>query len=143
MKTAIVLLIAILAQAVGNTCLSKGMKELAISTSFASQDLLRMGLEVMGSPVICLGTLLLIVFFILFTAALSWEDLSYVLPATSLGYVLNVAFANHFLNETVSVTRWLGTALISAGVLLVAKSGTRSAQVDFGPGDALSRADRQ
>jgi uncharacterized membrane protein len=142
MKTAIVLLIAVLAQAAGNTCLSKGMKELAVSTAFAGQDLLRMGLEVLGSPVICFGTMLLIVFFILFTAALSWEDLSYVLPATSLGYVLNVAFANHFLNETVSVTRWLGTALISVGVLLVAKSGTRSARVDFETGDALSRAGR-
>jgi drug/metabolite transporter (DMT)-like permease len=132
MKTAIVLVIAVLAQAAGNTYLSKGMKELAASTAHGDQSLLWMGLQVLGSPVICFGTLLLIVFFLLFSAALSWEDLSFVLPATSLGYVLNLAFAHHFLNEAVSPTRWFGTALISLGVLLVAKSGSRSVQEALG-----------
>jgi hypothetical protein len=80
MKTAIVLVIAVLAQAVGNTCLSKGMKELAASSAFVGHDFLRMGLEVLGSPVICFGTLPIV--FILFAAALSWET-EYVLPATS------------------------------------------------------------
>jgi uncharacterized membrane protein len=132
MKTAIVLFIAVLAQAAGNTYLSKGMKELAASAAHGDQSLLWMGLQVLGSPVICFGTLLLIVFFLLFSAALSWEDLSFVLPATSLGYVLNLAFAHHFLNEAVSPTRWFGTALISLGVLLVAKSGPRRVQGALG-----------
>jgi drug/metabolite transporter (DMT)-like permease len=48
--------------------------------------------------------------------ALSWADLTYVLPATSLGYVLLALIAKFFLHEQVSATRWLGIGLISAGV---------------------------
>jgi len=53
-------------------------------------------------------------------SALSWADLTYVLPATSLAYVL-VALVGHFrLHEVISPTRWLGIALIAAGVGFVA-----------------------
>jgi len=48
--------------------------------------------------------------------ALSWADLTYVLPATSLGYVLLALIARFLLHEQVTTTRWLGIALISAGV---------------------------
>jgi uncharacterized membrane protein len=70
---------------------------------------------------------LLIVFFVLFSASLSWADLSFVLPATSFGYVLNVTFAWHFLGETVSATKWMGTILICIGVIAVSRSGVKSA----------------
>jgi len=53
-------------------------------------------------------------------SALSWADLTYVLPATSLAYVL-VALIGHFrLHEEISPTRWLGIAFIAAGVGFVA-----------------------
>jgi drug/metabolite transporter (DMT)-like permease len=126
MKTAIVLIIAVFAQATGNRYLSKGMKHLALSSTVGGRPLMEIALGALVSPVICLGTLLLIVFFFLFTAALSWEDLSFVLPATSFAYVLNVAFACYFLHETVSLSRWVGTLLIAIGVLLVAGSGKRT-----------------
>jgi drug/metabolite transporter (DMT)-like permease len=48
--------------------------------------------------------------------ALSWADLTYVLPASSLGYVLLAFIAKFLLHEQVSLTRWLGIALVSAGV---------------------------
>jgi len=73
------------------------------------------------------GTLLLIVFFVLFSAALSWADLSFVLPATAFGYVLNVAAGNYFLGESVSNRRWAGAAIITLGVLFVSRSGERAA----------------
>ncbi len=43
-------------------------------------------------------------------------DLTYVLPATSLGYVLLALIAKFLLHEQVTTTRWLGIAMISAGV---------------------------
>jgi drug/metabolite transporter (DMT)-like permease len=52
--------------------------------------------------------------------ALSWADLTYVLPATSLGYVLLALVAKFGLHEQVSPLRWLGIALISGGVGFVA-----------------------
>jgi drug/metabolite transporter (DMT)-like permease len=38
------------------------------------------------------------------------------LPASSLGYVLLAFIAKFLLHEQVSLTRWLGIALVSAGV---------------------------
>lgn len=126
-KNAIVLSMAVLSQAAGNTILSKGMKDfVAASSAQGDAGLPWMAWHLIGSPSICLGTLFLTVFFVLFSAALSWEDLSFVVPITSMGYVVSLVFAHHFLQETVSTTRWLGTVVISLGVLLVARSGTRN-----------------
>jgi multidrug transporter EmrE-like cation transporter len=64
--------------------------------------------------------LLLLAFFTCYMSALSWADLTYVLPATSLGYVLVALIAHFSFHEEISPTRWIGIALISAGVGLVA-----------------------
>ena len=127
MKTAIVITLAVLAQAVGNTCLSKGMKSVASSGDLAMEGLAPLVLwHALEEPLIWLGTLALILFFILFSAALSWADLSFVLPVSSSGYILNLAFASYFLHEPVSTVRWLGTGLIMFGVVLVSRSARSS-----------------
>ena len=82
------------------------------------------------SPTLWLGTALLIVSFILFAAALSWADLSFVVPAVSMEVAVNVVFASYFLNEIVSLTRWAGVLLISIGVLLVMRSERQREQRD-------------
>ena len=78
------------------------------------------------------GTLLLIVFFVLYSAALSWADLSFVLPATAFGYVLNVAAGHYFLGELVSNRRWAGAVIITLGVLFVSRSGQRTGETPPG-----------
>src|SRR6266480_1211544 len=125
MKTTVVLTLAILAQAIGDMLLSKEMKSLVSSDLTANIHWLSLVLQAAGSPTIWLGTVFLTLFFLLFTAALSWADLSFVLPATSFGYVVNVASAHYFLGETVSPLRWAGTVLISTGVVVVARSATK------------------
>jgi uncharacterized membrane protein len=122
MKTAIVLALAILSQAAGDTLLSKGMKQ----TASPDHSWFFMLHQALTEPAIWLGTALVIAFFLLHAATLSWADLSFVLPASSFGYVVNVAFAYHFLNEPVSLLRWLGTLLISVGVVVVSQSGIRT-----------------
>ena len=124
MKTAAVLIIAIISQAIGNVYLTKGMK--AVTAAGADDALMSTALRAAGSPTLWLGTALLIVFFALYSASLSWADLSFVLPATAFGYVLNVAAGHYFLNETVSPARWAGSAIITLGVFLVSRSGVRT-----------------
>ena len=132
MKTTAVLIIAIVAQAAGNVFLTRGMK--AVATTAGSDgglmqtisQSLHVALQAMQSPEVWLGTLLLIVFFALYSAALSWADLSFVLPATAFGYVLNVAAGHYFLNEEVTKARWIGAAVITLGVVCVSRSGERS-----------------
>jgi drug/metabolite transporter (DMT)-like permease len=68
------------------------------------------------NPWVIAGIVLLLGFFACYTTALSWADLTYVLPASSIGYVLLALIARFLLHENVSATRWLGILLISAGV---------------------------
>src|SRR5262245_57114332 len=65
---------------------------------------------------VALGIVLLLGFFASYMTALSWADLTYVLPATSIGYVLLALIARLFLHEQVSATRWIGIALVTSGV---------------------------
>ncbi|HKS39642.1 MAG TPA: hypothetical protein VJX74_03440 [Blastocatellia bacterium] len=129
MKTAIVLIIAIFAQTAGDVYLTKGMKAIIVEDASSGRlsQLLEIALQVAQSPQVLIGTALLIVFFALYSAVLSWADLSFVLPATAFGYVLNVAAGYYFLNETVSPVRWTGAAIITLGVVFVSRSEERTA----------------
>ena len=126
MKTVMVLVLVVLFQTAGNLLVSRGMKELAVTSPWETTHWFSFLLQLAASPSVWLGTLLLIIFFVLYAALLSWADLSFVLPASSFGYVLNVALAHYLLLEPVSMTRWLGTILISIGVVLVSKTGAQS-----------------
>src|ERR1700692_1099314 len=72
------------------------------------------------NPWVAAGIVLLLAFFASYMSALSWADLTYVLPATSMSYVLVALIARIRFHEEISPTRWLGIALIAAGVGFVA-----------------------
>lgn len=57
-----------------------------------------------------------------FVALLSFWDLSLVIPAAALDYVVGTLGARFLLGETVSPLRWTGVCLISAGVALASVS---------------------
>jgi uncharacterized membrane protein len=123
MKTYAILALGVLAQATGNVCLSRGMKDLSSASS-----IFVLFSQAVGSPAIWIGTALLLLFLFLFAAVLSWADLSFVVPAISIEVVINVAFAQYFLKEPVSAVRWLGVLLISIGVILVLRTGEQRAK---------------
>ncbi|HLV88058.1 MAG TPA: hypothetical protein VKV39_13825 [Candidatus Sulfotelmatobacter sp.] len=102
--------------AAGDSMLSHGMKQ---SGGVSLHHLPSLVLAVLN-PWIAAGIILLLGFVVLNMNALSWADLTYVLPATSLGYVLIALVARIVLHEQVSPMRWLGIALISGGVGFVA-----------------------
>jgi len=76
-------------------------------------------ITVLFRPTVTLGVLLLILWLASRMALLSWADLSYVLPVTSIGYVLVAVAGKVFLHEQISTKRWMGIALIMMGVALV------------------------
>jgi drug/metabolite transporter (DMT)-like permease len=100
----------------GDAMLSHGMKQAGSISLHHLQDVILALLN----PWVAIGILLLLTFFATYMTALSWADLTYVLPATSLGYVLLALVAKFLLHEQVSPLRWMGIALITAGVGFVA-----------------------
>ena len=102
--------------AAGDSVLSHGMKQAGRVSLHHPLSLI---LAVLNPWVAC-GILLLLAFFAAYMNALSWADLTYVLPATSLGYVLLALVAKFALHEQVSPLRWVGIALITGGVGFVA-----------------------
>lgn len=103
--------------AVGDSLLSYGMKQLG---NVPLHGLPGMLLAILN-PWVAVGILFLLGFFASYMTALSWADLTYVLPATSLGYVLLALIAKFLLHEEVTAQRWLGILLISAGVGFVTR----------------------
>ena len=102
--------------AAGDSMLSHGMKQ----TGNISLHHLQGVILAVRNPFVAVGILLLLAFFASYMNSLSWADLTYVLPATSLGYVLLALVAKFALHEQVSPLRWLGIVLISGGVGFVA-----------------------
>ncbi len=129
MKTVLVVGLAIMAQAAANTLLSKGMKVVAATPAFSSGFSFLMLAHALQSPFIWAGILLLIVYFVCFLSALSWTDLSVVLPVTALGYILDVVTGHYLLGEPVAPARWCGAVIIACGVSLVSLSGARNSRL--------------
>jgi drug/metabolite transporter (DMT)-like permease len=134
MKTLIVLCIAICAQALGDVCLTKGMKSIGEVNTLDPAELFQIGLQVFTNPLVWLGILILCLFFGLYLAALSWADLSFVLPVTAFGYVLNAFMSWHLLGEHVSIGRWIGTLIICIGVAVVSRTEQRTTRPGSGVG---------
>ncbi len=112
----LVLCAVILLGATGDVVLSRGMKEVG---NISVGDLSHL-FSALASPWIIAGILLLMGFMASYLTALSWADLTYVLPATAGGYILMALLAKYFLHENISLKRWIGIVLIVAGVGFVA-----------------------
>ncbi|MDX2030692.1 MAG: EamA family transporter [Blastocatellia bacterium] len=126
MKTLIVLFIAICAQTLGDVFLTKGMRLVGEVDTLNPAELFQIGVQVFTTPYIWLGIFVLSLFFGLYLVALSWADLSFVLPVTAFGYVLNALMSWRLLGEHVSFVRWLGTMVICVGVAVVSRTEQRT-----------------
>ena len=112
-----VLALVSLCAPLGDSCLSRGMTSLpAISLAHPATLI-----AAVFTPWIAVGIALLIGFFASYLTALSWADLTFVLPATALGNVVVALIARFWLNEPISLERWAGIVLITVGVGFVAR----------------------
>jgi drug/metabolite transporter (DMT)-like permease len=100
----------------GDTCLSRGMTSLPTISLAHPLSLV----AAVFTPWIAAGIALLIGFFASYLTALSWADLTYVLPATAFGNVIVALLSRFWLHEPISYQRWFGIVLITVGVGFVA-----------------------
>jgi drug/metabolite transporter (DMT)-like permease len=124
----LILVAVMLTAAVGDTLLSHGMTQVGP----VSLDHLGLLLVALKNPWVVGGILCLLGFFASYLTALSWADLTFVLPSTAFGYVVVALLSKFWLHETISVYRWAGIILIVCGVGFVANgpSLTQHAVVD-------------
>lgn len=120
----------------GDVCLKRGMAAFPDIT-LANWTIL---FYAIFNPRVALGIGLLIAFFVCYLSSLSFADLTYVLPATSVGYIGMAFLARFFLHEQISPMRWAGIFLIALGVGFVARGPSLTVEhshVDSPPPETL------
>jgi len=117
------LLAIVICSTLGDFLLKVGMNQMG-DVSLLTDPLIL--IRALVNPWVAAGTLVLIGFFVAFTVALSWADLSYVMPATALGYVLTTILSAMVLGEHVSGYRWAGVIIISLAVGFVTQGKART-----------------
>ena len=105
-----------LTASVGDTLLSRGMAQIG------AVDIHHLGLlwHALFNVYVIAGIVLLIGFFSSYMTALSWADLTFVMPATAFGYVVVALLSRIWLHERLSGYRWAGILLIVCAVGFVA-----------------------
>jgi len=122
LKTLVVMLIAITAGAVGDIFLTQGMKGAGDISAMSFRQIVDTVFKALTNWRLIFGTAMQAVYFGLWLAVLSWEDLSVALPLQAFSYLVVAFLAQWFLGEQVGGMRWAGICLICVGVALVTKS---------------------
>lgn len=127
-KTGLFALIVVLTNVLGNVALTWGMRRVG-DPGFSPANYVKAILN----PWVMLGITLLILWMLSRMMLLSWADLSYVLPVTSAGYILQAIAGKLLFAERISPWRWSGTLLIVAGIAMVGLTSPRTVRVEPAP----------
>ena len=112
----------VLTASFGDALLSRGMTQIGPVTLHR----LPLLLHALANLNVVLGIILLIGFFASYMTALSWADLTFVMPATAFGNVVIALLSQFFLHEHLSLSRWVGILLLTSAVGFVANRPART-----------------
>jgi drug/metabolite transporter (DMT)-like permease len=118
----LVILSVVLFGSIGDAFLARGMKH---AESIDIHHLTRV-FSALANPFVILGIFFLLAFMSSYMTALSFADLTYVMPATAISYVVMILLSIFWLHEHVSAQRWAGVAFIVLGVGVVAGGPSRT-----------------
>lgn len=119
MLTVFMVLLIVFSNAGGDVYLTRGMKEIGDVSAISPVQFLGVLKRILTNRNFLFGVFCLSVSFFSFLAVLSWADLSFVVPATSIVYVVTILGAKFILKEEINRLRWAGTLLVCFGVALV------------------------
>lgn len=121
--TVVLVAIMIVGDAASDVLITRGMKQIGAVVNFRPKALLRTALRVLRNGSFMLGLAVSSLHFAAFVTLLSYADLSFVVPASALVYVVSTIGARFFLHEAVSLRRWAGSCLVCVGVALISLQG--------------------
>ena len=119
MITALLIGLVVLGGSAGDVCITKGMKQIGEIATLNLGLLLRTFVRAITNKYVLVGLFFMAVSYFSFLGALRLADLSLVLPATSISFVITTIAARLFLKETISAIRWAGILLVCIGVALI------------------------
>jgi len=121
MKHTRTVLLAVFAVSIGQILLKYGLNKLG-GVSYSLQTLYPTLYSLITSPAIVIGALLFGLSSLLWLLAISEADLSYAYPLLGLGYAVVAVLSWLFFHEALSTLRFIGVFIITAGVILMARS---------------------
>jgi drug/metabolite transporter (DMT)-like permease len=119
MITALLIALVVLGGSAGDVFITKGMKQLGEIHTLHVGRLLGIAGRALTNRYFLIGVFFMAASYFSFLGALRLADLSLVLPATSVSFVITTVGARLFLNEKISPTRLAGIVLVCAGVALI------------------------
>jgi drug/metabolite transporter (DMT)-like permease len=115
----LLLVVIVVAGTGGELCVTRAMKEIGEVHDFRPAALVRFILRAVKVRWMWLGIAMMTVAFFALLAALSFENVSFVVPVTALSYAAGAVGAVLFLRERISLQRWVGVLIVCAGVTIV------------------------
>jgi uncharacterized membrane protein len=119
----ILLILSVVIGAVAQISLKKGVSNL--QSKYDTMEILNpvKFLSILKeSPLIFVGGLLYALGFVIWIAAMTKFDVSFMYPMLSLAYILVAVLAFVILKENITLYRWLGIILVTIGSMLLLKS---------------------
>jgi len=122
LRTALFLSIVVLAGTSGELLMAHAMKQAARTETVTHAGVVGLLKQGFRPAAMWISLALQALAFFALLALLSWADLSFVVPATALNYVVGAAGSALFLREQVDRTRWAGVLLVCIGVAVMCAS---------------------
>lgn len=115
-------LICVLVGALGQIVWKQGMSSMDKITCVEELLKFKTIFNIFTNKYILFGIMLYGSAFVLWLAAMSTLDISFMYPLLSLAYVVTAIFAVAILGEVITISRWAGIALVVIGCILIARS---------------------
>lgn len=119
MREFLLLCVIVVAGTGGELFVTRAMKQIGEVTDFRPAALLRFILKALTVPWMWIGIGMMTIAFFALLTALSFENVSFVVPVTALSYAAGAVGAVLFLRERISAQRWIGVLIVCAGVTIV------------------------
>lgn len=118
-KFLVILLIALVLEAIGVVFISRGLKQIGDMERVCYSEICRVVRDGITNRSIITGVFFEALFFVGLLVLMSQNDVSFIWPLTSLGFVITTLAAKFYLHEQVPSMRWAGVLLIMLGAGLI------------------------
>jgi drug/metabolite transporter (DMT)-like permease len=119
-RSILMLGVLIFASTGGEIAITLGMKAIGEPLRLRPKELAIFLLRALRNGWFWTGVPLMALSFYALLVLLSWDPISFVIPASALNYVVGTLGAKFILREQVTAARWAGVLMVCAGVALVA-----------------------